>query len=77
MVNTPLQYAPLLPLFHAINVLTPEGSQCKNRATNPHNTFYIIGGSMTEEEGFFLKSSEFSRKVIICLLLTIHSSEIK
>lgn len=43
MVNTLLQYVPLLPLFHAINIVTPEGSQCKNRATNPHNTFYVTG----------------------------------
>lgn len=64
MVNTPLQYVPLLPLFHAINILTPEGSQCKNRATNPHNTFYVIGGSMTEEEGFFLNLQNSAEKLL-------------
>lgn len=53
MVNTLLQYVALLPLFHAVNILTPEGSQYKNRASNPYNTFYVIGKVWQKKRFFF------------------------
>lgn len=58
MVHTVLQYVPFLPSLHAIKMLTPEGSRCKNRTTNSQHilTHLVLHGSVTEEELFKKKS---------------------
>lgn len=64
MVHTVLQYVPFLPLFHAIKMLTPEGSWCKNRTTNYLNTFQHILYYMEvwQKTSFFKKILRIQQK---------------